>query len=945
MADSDINLETHFPDGSPRPQRLTADTTYEEFLEWFNGSSLQGAMESYYSYRPTEMNALSQNSPGYERNEAGRYVNEAGEELFYYTGPDYEDEKRNGAGLNADADYVTMDEIRARYEEDTVLHKHFDSVDQYVSYITDRQDLIDSGQIMDKWERSNQLWHDTFIRRRDGRGGPNGQYIADITEAERRRVEDAERAAEAGLVEQYGIQTSIIDDNGNQLRWNGTGYSLIKRYKEDDKWGRTIAGAGAGLIVGGALAPYLGALTGAAPSGFVGPLSTSQIVGGKVAAGLAAGAGSAASQGLLTGSIDPKSVLSTALITGLNPGGYVADNWVPGIDNRIGSATEGDWVLGGTGQGFSNGLVSGTVNDVVSQGITTGSVDLEDALIAGATQGTKQSLMDVLYDMDYYSQDKIAARMMMADPSLTEEQAMALALNDSNYLRTNVGAIIGEGGLLPFIPELSLGGVANAYEGFDSAIGGWLPDIFRPDSPYSGYSSEEIAARREDLSAEWWDANQGNSDYFTESGAMTPAGVRAQYDYVKANFDPNWAYFHGTTGLDEKYSWSPNDRGDTEIYGTAVQATDAYGNPIYTSGTAYEQNYWYDADGNIVTNKYGNPAGGYTSVTSPQDVDFSGGNDLIMYLNNGVLPSTSSTPGFWDAVAIGVRDGWAVYNNGDDGNTAITDSAGNTVLVTTNQFNENITGGGSDKSGNLVNTGDTATNTGGDVTTNTGGDIATNNGGDVATNTGGDVTNNTGDTATNAGGDTATNAGGDVANNAGGDVANNAGNNADSGVDSGSDDGGNSNSELDTTGQYGYYTALDGSQHPYTESGSVQLPSGVTIGEGAVNGALGLTDLVGTGTSETTPSTDQTPGTDILPNSNLLNALKNNGLPPVWTELFGYTKISPYQKARLKVLDGMLSGMQGGGVGNMNALNFGANKDPYQKIGRSLIDAGMEPKG
>jgi hypothetical protein len=37
--------------------------------------------------------------------------------------------------------------------------------------------------------------------------------------------------------------------------------------------------------------------------------------------------------------------------------------------------------------------------------------------------------------------------------------------------------------------------------------------------------------------------------------------------------------------------------------------------------------------------------------------------------------------------------------------------------------------------------------------------------------------------------------------------------------------------------------------------------------------------------------------------------------------------------------------MQGGGVGNMNALNFGANKDPYQKIGRSLIDAGMEPKG
>jgi len=232
---AEINLETHFPDGSPRPQRLSADSTYEEFLEWFEGSARQGQMEAYYSNRPEEMNALSQNSPGYERNEAGRYVNESGQELYYYTGPDYDNEMRNGAGLNADAAYVTMDEIRSRYEEDTVLHKHFDSVDQYMSYIQDRQDLIDSGQIMDKWERSNQLWHDTFIRQMDGRGGPNGQYIADITETERRRVEEAELAANAALAEQYGIESNITDDNGNKLRWNGSGYSLIERYKEDDQ--------------------------------------------------------------------------------------------------------------------------------------------------------------------------------------------------------------------------------------------------------------------------------------------------------------------------------------------------------------------------------------------------------------------------------------------------------------------------------------------------------------------------------------------------------------------------------------------------------------------------------------------------------------------------------------------------------------------------------------
>jgi hypothetical protein len=67
-----------------------------------------------------------------------------------------------------------------------------------------------------------------------------------------------------------------------------------------------------------------------------------------------------------------------------------------------------------------------------------------------------------------------------------------------------------------------------------------------------------------------------------------------------------------------------------------------------------------------------------------------------------------------------------------------------------------------------------------------------------------------------------------------------------------------------------------------------------------------------------------------------------DGLPPLWTELFGYTKISPYKKARLKVLEGMLGGMMGGGVGNFNDLQFGANKDPYQRIGRSLYEAGIK---
>jgi len=296
-ADSGINLETHFPDGSPRPERLTEETTYEEFLEWFEGSAMQGQMENYYSHRPETMNALSENSPGYERNEAGRYVNDKGEALYYFTGPDYDNEKRNGAGLNADADYLTAYDIKAEYEKDRVLQETFGDWGTYWSYINDRQNLIDSGQLLDKWDRSNQLWHDTFMRTRDGRGGPNAQYMADILEAERRRVEDAEVSLNAQLAEQYGIAPTMTDTNGNILRWNGSGYSLIERYKEDDKWGRQLTFAAAGMILSAGLAPMLTGALGAA--------------GGKAAASAIT---DMAMQYMQNGDIDFKSALTAAAL-------------------------------------------------------------------------------------------------------------------------------------------------------------------------------------------------------------------------------------------------------------------------------------------------------------------------------------------------------------------------------------------------------------------------------------------------------------------------------------------------------------------------------------------------------------------------------------------------------------------------------------------------------
>jgi hypothetical protein len=823
MADSDINLETHFPDGSPRPQRLTEDTTYEEFLEWFEGSSLQASMEGYYSYRPTEMNALSVNSPGYERNEAGRYVNENGEELFYYTGPDYDTEYKNGAGLNADAGYMTMADIEAKYNADDVLQRTFGSIDQYRSYISDRQNLIDQGVIMDKWESSNQLWHDTYMRRLDGRGGPNGQYIANILEAERRRVEEAELAAIAGLAEQYGIETNITDTNGNQLRWNGSGYSLIERYKEDDNWGRTIAGAGAGLIVGGALAPYLGSLAGAAPAaGAAGP--SAPLLSSAVVNGIAAGAGSAASQGLLTGSIDPLSVLSSAVVGGVNPGGMLGDK------------------LGLVPENVTAGFVQGASNSAVGNLITDGSVDLQGALLGGALGAGKNALMDFFNDSDQFSVEsemrriELERKLQGLEP-LSTQDLYAEAMFGNMTGRSDLGGLIGEDGLLSFIPTVKTGGLNNL-------LGGGYLD---PNSIFTGpdgkqYTDIELLQEGIDPAAVYAGQVEGYSHSLTSSagqpvnfqqggflGALAEQEFKDKYGVTPTEFLDNG----GTVDklremvaygpLDETYNWSNNPRGDSQWAGllTGVDGS-------YSTGSMNDDRQYQDNPNYVIRDALNLTSAQDTAANAPAS---SGGSQAIINLGagevtvpaNAVLPGSNMT--VIDAISQGIIDGILVgSDSADSGNNTATNNTANNDNTATN---------------NTANNDNTATN-------NT--DTAVNSGDTLADSSGNGDTTNNGDNAINTG---------------------------------------------DT---------LAGSENTVSTTGDV-LPSGGSSSSGG-----------GTGSS---PS-------------------QSNGLPPLWGELFGYTKISPWEKARLSILNDAVAGLTGDGL-----LGSYTQKQPYMRPNRDLIDAGI----
>ena len=223
-------------------------TTYQEFVEWFETSALKQQVISWYEAKGLEY--VERPSPGYERNDAGRYVNSDGEELFYWTGTLNDNEYRAGDY----ADYKTEADIKSAFEQDNMLQRTFDDWDTYWSYIQRRQDLIDQGVILDKWESAGELWANQVIRAISNRGGPNSLRISNIVIAEMERRNEIAGTAEEELRDEFGIQQFMYNNDGDQFRWNGSGWTLIEE-AEDFGFGDVVEIAfymAVGAVAGGA---------------------------------------------------------------------------------------------------------------------------------------------------------------------------------------------------------------------------------------------------------------------------------------------------------------------------------------------------------------------------------------------------------------------------------------------------------------------------------------------------------------------------------------------------------------------------------------------------------------------------------------------------------------------------------------------------------------------
>jgi hypothetical protein len=753
---------------------------------------------------------------------------------------------------------MTEDQIRKEYQDSGQLQDHFGSFDSYMTYIGESQDWVQSAEWMmanPEYEKGEREWlynnREDVMYRPGERDELQNKIQTDISLA-RQNAYALWLNEGAELMDKWGLNRTIYNDDGDKFKWTGSGYQ--KTYKVDDHAGvgdyiKTAIVTGAALAATPALASALGGIGGAAlPAGLAGP--SAPLIGGKLATGLAAGATSAATQGLLTGSIDPKSVLASAVVGGINPGGKLAEKF--GQATGTGVNIVPDNVVGG--------FLQGAGNSVVSQGIAEGDVDLKSALIAGGLGAGTKAITDLFDDTSQHSiESKMrqisAERSAQGLPSLPADELYdaavgALSLGNTSGSgmgppeyggpnsmvgRSDLGGLIGKDGLLSFIPTLPTTGLNRFLGGGQWAIGEYFvgPDGKRyTDTEMWEMGVDPVAAYNGQVDG-WEHFKDPITPIDTDTNGFLDALANENFEntyginpaeYMAGNGSARDLVRLITYGpLDETYNFSVNPRGTTEILGllTGIDQYSTGSNNISANLDSGEGRSITDAIN--ISDMQAVADAGADAIASGSTAIINAGNDQALAVDAlSTLPGSDIT--VTDAITQGIIDGVVVANSDDSSNS---NASSNTADLNAGEtaVSKDETLAGADP-----NAGETTVST--DKTLD--------------------------GTETNV----------------------------------------NENAVITDKTLAGSEEAVD--------------PTDVlTSGDGGGGGGLGI------------------------PTGGRGGALTD------WTDLYGYTKISPYKKARLKVLAGMLSGIPGVSMGSL-ALNFGSEKDPYQKIGRAVWDFGQE---
>jgi hypothetical protein len=232
-----------------------------------------------------------------------------------------EGKERGGAaqgylyGQQAEPRQVTAAELEAYFsdpEQTNRLPEVFGTFDNYLAYMTEREQLLQSGGLtVGDWSSSTGLTaEEEFIR-----DGDNDVWVPETDDAnygaqiERDVLSSQQGAyenwinsdANQALLQKYGVHATTYSGSGDKFRWNGSAYVKVQ---DEDHAGFTDF-VKMGMMIG------LGAMSaGALSAAGLGTVTSSTL-------------SSAITQAVSTGSIDPAQLLQSAATAGLT--GAISD--------------------------------------------------------------------------------------------------------------------------------------------------------------------------------------------------------------------------------------------------------------------------------------------------------------------------------------------------------------------------------------------------------------------------------------------------------------------------------------------------------------------------------------------------------------------------------------------------------------------------------------------
>ena len=438
--------------------------------------------------------------------------------------PNYLYEQR---GLNEEA---TVEDLQEYFESTNRLQEQFGSFDNYLSYMTEREQLIQSGDYdVGNWAEADAGFTEDqqmiFEGDADLTIDPSdpGQSLTNL----RRQQSGAQSGAyenwvnsdaNQALLQKYGISDTVYSETGDKFRWNGSAY--VKTQDEDKvtlgDYAKMAMGVAMGYYAGPALGEALTGASGAAAGTATGSAVTTAggaTVGaaGGTAAATTAGSflqgainstlGSAISQGIATGSVDARQLATAGIMGGV---GGVADAIKAG--ELTGTAASNAINELATTTGLSVAETTNIVEGVIN-GTVTGS-DIEDIAL-GAVQGytsgqIKNALSNILGDEveipNVFDDKTTTIPIESLSPFIDTAVNAAFEGNlETTDVLGAIGDYLDEGGSLSFLDptrafdlDAELFGLPESLREIGRETEDFVRDVVRPIGQAADYIKEQL---------------------------------------------------------------------------------------------------------------------------------------------------------------------------------------------------------------------------------------------------------------------------------------------------------------------------------------------------------------------------------------------------------------------------------------------------------------------